>query len=79
MTLDQLDHGQQATVVSGDWAILAPEDAKRLRAMGLDEGASVTLAQRGMFGGFDPLAVTVGRMTVALRRAHAAAMEVEYS
>lgn len=79
MTLDQLDHGQHATVVSVDWAILAPEDAKRLRAMGLDEGASVTLAHRGMFGGFDPLAVTVGRMTVALRRAHAAAMEVEYS
>ncbi|WP_338446453.1 FeoA family protein [Pelagerythrobacter marensis] len=77
MTLDQLDHGQRATVVSVDWASLAPEDGKRLRAMGLDEGASVAVAHRGMFGGADPLAVTVGRMTVALRRAHAAAMEVE--
>ncbi|MEC9066657.1 ferrous iron transport protein A [Altererythrobacter marinus] len=77
MTLDQLDRGQRATVVAVDWASLAPEDAKRLRAMGLDEGASVSLAHRGMFGGADPLAVTVGRMTVALRRAHAAAMQVE--
>ncbi|USA38679.1 FeoA family protein [Pelagerythrobacter marinus] len=77
MTLDQLDRGQRATVVAVDWASLAPEDAKRLRAMGLDEGASVSLAHRGMFGGGDPLAVTVGRMTVALRRAHAAAMQVE--
>ena len=77
MTLDQLDRGQRATVVAVDWASLAPEDAKRLRAMGLDEGASVSLAHRGVFGGGDPLAVTVGRMTVALRRAHAAAMQVE--
>ena len=77
MTLDQLDRGQRATVVAVDWASLAPEDAKRLRAMGLDEGASVSLAHRGMFGGADPLAVTVGRMTVALRRGHAAAMQVE--
>ena len=77
MTLDQLDRGQRATVVAVDWASLAPEDAKRLRAMGRDEGASVSLAHRGMFGGADPLAVTVGRMTVALRRAHAAAMQVE--
>jgi ferrous iron transport protein A len=30
-----------------------------------------------VFGGRDPLAVTVGRMTVAVRRVHAAAMEIE--
>ena len=34
-------------------------------------------ANRGVFGGRDPIAITVGRMTVALRRVHAAAMEVE--
>jgi ferrous iron transport protein A len=77
MTLDQLDRGQQATVLSVDWASLAPEDAKRLQAMGLDEGAHVAVAHRGVFGAADPLAVTVGRMTVAVRRIHAAAMEVE--
>ncbi len=31
----------------------------------------------GVLGGRDPLAITVGRMTVALRRNHAAAMQVE--
>lgn len=77
MTLDQLDRGQRATVLSVDWAILAPEDAKRLQAMGLDEGARVAVAHRGVFGGADPLAVIVGRMTVAVRRIHAAAMQVE--
>ena len=77
MTLDQLDRGQRATVLSVDWASLAPEDAKRLQAMGLEQGASIAVAHRGVFGGADPLAVTVGRMTVAVRRIHAAAMEVE--
>ncbi|RXZ66636.1 ferrous iron transport protein A [Pelagerythrobacter rhizovicinus] len=77
MTLDQLDRGQRATVLSVDWAILAPEDAKRLQAMGLDQGAHVAVAHRGVFGGVDPLTVTVGRMTVAVRRVHAAAMTVE--
>lgn len=77
MTLDQLDRGQRATVLSVNWARLAPEDAKRLQALGLDQGASIAVAHRGVFGGADPLAVTVGRMTVAVRRIHAAAMEVE--
>jgi ferrous iron transport protein A len=36
----------------------------------------VAVAHRGVFAGRDPLAVSVGRMTVALRRMHAAAMEV---
>ena len=77
MTLDQLDRGQRATILSVDWARLAAEDVKRLQAMGLDEGARVAVAHRGVFGGADPLAVIVGRMTVAVRRIHAAAMEVE--
>ena len=37
----------------------------------------MSLAYRGVFGGRDPLAVEVGRMTVALRRVHARAMQVE--
>lgn len=77
MTLDQLDRGQRATVLSVDWANVAPEDAKRLQAMGLDEGANVAVAHRGVFGGVDPLTVIVGRTTVAVRRIHAAAMTVE--
>jgi ferrous iron transport protein A len=30
-----------------------------------------------VFAGRDPLAITIGRMTVALRRVHARAMQVE--
>jgi len=75
-TLDLLPPLQRATIVAVDWATLAPEEAKRLKAMGIDEGAQVTVAHRGIFGTRDPLALTVGRMTVAVRRAHARAMRV---
>lgn len=77
MTLDQLERGISATILSVDWGMLAPDEGKRLRALGLDEGAEVSVAHRGVFAGRDPLAVTVGRMTVAVRRVHAAAMTVE--
>ncbi len=77
MTLDALPIGQRARIVAVDWPDLVPEEAQRLRALGLDQGMQVAIAHRGVFGGKDPIAVEVGRMTVALRRAHAAAIEVE--
>jgi ferrous iron transport protein A len=77
MTLDLLPIGQPARIVAVDWSQLVDEEAQRLRALGLDEGARVAVAYRGMFGGRDPLAITIGRMTVAVRRAHAFAMQVE--
>ena len=77
MTLDSLPIGQTARIAAVDWAVLAEEEGQRLRALGLDAGAQVAVAHRGIFGGADPLAVTIGRMTVALRRAHARAMQVE--
>ncbi|GGN52841.1 MAG: ferrous iron transport protein A [Novosphingobium sp.] len=77
MTLDLLPLGKTARIVAVDWSVLVPEEARRLRALGLEEGAKVSLAHRGVFGGKDPLAIAVGRMIVALRRAHAAAMSVE--
>lgn len=76
MTLDELPRGASATIASVAWDALAPEEALRLRALGIDQGAEITVAYRGVFGGADPLAVTLGRMTVALRRAHAAAMQI---
>jgi len=60
-----------------DWDSLVEEEAQRLRALGLDVGARVSVTHRGVFAGRDPLAITVGRMTVALRRVHARAMQVE--
>lgn len=77
VTLDQLPLGASARIAAVDWTLLVPEEAQRLRALGIDEGARVRLAYRGVFFGRDPLAVEIGRMTVALRRTHARAMTVE--
>jgi ferrous iron transport protein A len=74
--LDQLPLGRKARIAAVDWAQVVPEEAQRLRALGIDEGAEVTLAYRGIFAGRDPLAIEIGRMTVALRRSHARAMTV---
>lgn len=77
MTLDLLPLGQPARIVGVNWRALVPEEGQRLRALGIDLGAKVRVSHRGVFGGGDPLAVEVGRMTVALRRVHARAMAVE--
>lgn len=77
MTLEGLERGHRARIVSVDWDRFAVEDGVRLRALGIDQGARVAIAHRGVFGGRDPIAVMVGRMTVAVRRVHAAAMEIE--
>jgi ferrous iron transport protein A len=77
MTLDLLPIGRRARIVAVDWSQLVAEEAQRLRALGLDEGARVAVSHRGVLGGRDPIAVMIGRMTVALRRVHAQAMQVE--
>jgi ferrous iron transport protein A len=76
-TLDLLPIGKRARIVAVDWSRLVEEEAQRLRALGLDEGARVAISHRGILGGRDPIAVMIGRMTVALRRVHAQAMRVE--
>ena len=77
MQLDELPLGQPARITKVDWAQLVPEEAQRLRALGIDSGTKITLAYRGVFAGRDPLALEIGRMTIALRRVHARAMTVE--
>lgn len=77
MTLDSLPPQRRAEIVAVDWSLLAPEEGKRLRALGLDEGAEIAIAHRGIFAGKDPIALTIGRMTIALRRSHARAMQVK--
>ena len=76
MTLDLLPIGQRARIVAVDWTRLVEEEALRLQALGVDAGASVSVAHRGIFAGRDPIALSIGRMTVALRQAHAQAIEV---
>ena len=77
MTLDALPPRRRARITAVDWDTLAPEEATRLQALGIDTGAEVEIAHRGIFVGKDPIALSVGRMTVALRRMHARAMSVE--
>lgn len=77
MTLDSLPTGQRARITAVDWAALAPDEGRRLRALGIDEGARIAVSHRGIFLGHDPLAIMIGRMSVAIRRAHARAMTVE--
>ena len=76
MTLDLLESEKLATIVTVNWTVLADDEAKRLQALGIDTGAEVTVMHRGSFGTRDPLAIRIGRMTVALRRSHALAIEV---
>ena len=74
MTLDGFENDTTARIVAVDWASLAEGEAKRLRALGVDEGAEVSVVHRGVFGTRDPLALRIGRMTIALRRVHARAI-----
>nr|WP_240624675.1 FeoA family protein [Aurantiacibacter odishensis] len=77
LTLDLLAPLERAEITHVDWSVLAPDEGKRLRAMGIDEGARVAIAHRGIFIGRDPIAIMVGRMNVAIRRVHARAMQVK--
>lgn len=79
MTLDQIATGTTARIASVDWCALAVDEVKRLQALGIDEGAEISVVHRGIFFGRDPLAVRIGSMTVALRRSHARAMTLDIS
>jgi len=74
-SLDDLALGTRAQIESVDWSALAESEACRLRHFGFDEGVAVEPLHLGPFGR-DPLAVRVGRMTVAIRRHHARAVRV---
>jgi ferrous iron transport protein A len=76
LRLDELPFRTPAAVTAVDWAVLTPAEGRRLRNLGLDEGVMVEALHAGPFGR-DPLAIRIGRMTVAMRRAHARAIAVE--
>ena len=65
-----------ATVTAIDWTALSAMDGQRLREFGLHEGAEVEALHRGGMLGRGPIACRIGRMTIAMRRAHAAAISV---
>lgn len=70
-----LAHAQRGTVSEVDWHQLSAPEARRLRELGLDEGVEIELVRKpGWLGG--PMACRIGRMTVALRRHVAQAIQV---
>ena len=75
LALDELALGASGRITDVDWSALGDGEACRLRHFGFDEGVTVEPLHTGPFGR-DPLAVKVGRMTVAIRRNHARAIRV---
>ncbi|HEU4956231.1 MAG TPA: FeoA family protein [Sphingomicrobium sp.] len=73
--LDQLKLGTRAHIAAIDWASLGDSEARRLKHFGFDEGVTIEPLHLGPFGR-DPLAVRVGRMIVAIRKAQAQAVKV---
>ena len=78
MRLDQLPFNAPARIAAIDWKQVSDTEGRRLRELGFDVGMAVESLHAGLFGR-DPLACKIGRMTVAIRRAHAAAISVEPS
>ena len=76
LSLDQLPYRTPATVSGIEWALLSESEAKRLRNLGFDEGMEIEALHGAPFGR-DPIAVRIGRMMVAIRRAHARTITVE--
>lgn len=75
-SLDRLAIGTKARVCAVDWDALEEAEGCRLRHFGFDEGVVVEPLHLGPFGR-DPIAIRIGRMTVAIRRRHAGAIQVQ--
>ena len=75
ISLDLVEVGTRALVAAIDWDSLDEGEACRLKHFGFDEGVAVEPLHLGPFGR-DPIAIRVGRMTVAIRRRHASAIRV---
>jgi ferrous iron transport protein A len=69
--------GQSGVIARLDDAMLGSHAIRRLRAIGFSEGTRVEPVHRGVMFAEDPIAVRAGRMTLAIRVAQAAAIEVE--
>jgi ferrous iron transport protein A len=68
VSLDNQPLKAPARIISIDWTAIPETEGHRLRSLGLDDGVMVEALHRGILFWRDPLAVRVGRMTVALRR-----------
>ena len=73
--LDCIEMGRRGRIQRIDWSVLDAAESSRLKHFGFDEGVLVEPLHSGLFGR-GPMAVKVGRMTVAIRRTHARAIQV---
>jgi ferrous iron transport protein A len=77
VNLDTLPIGQPARISAIDWTAIPESEGHRLRSLGIDSGVQVEALHKGILFWRDPIAVRVGRMTVALRRKVALAISCE--
>ncbi len=77
MQLDQLPLNRAAVIRAIDWDVLPDQEGHRLRSLGFEPGVTIEAMHKGILMWRDPLAVRVGRMTVALRTNVAAAIDCE--
>jgi ferrous iron transport protein A len=75
--LSQLPRHTPARIVNVAWAAMAKSEQVRLKGLGVETGAEVELLHQGGWWHKDPLAVRLGRMTIAMRRALASHIQVE--
>jgi ferrous iron transport protein A len=75
-SLDRLPLGSPARIIAIDWDALDASEGRRLRELGLLDGAEITALHRGGLFWRDPLAIAIGRMRIAIRARHAAAVRV---
>lgn len=77
MQLDHLPLNRAAVIRAIDWDVLPDHEGHRLRSLGFEPGVAIEALHKGILMWRDPLAVRVGRMTVALRTNVAAAIDCE--
>ncbi|MFZ1367192.1 FeoA family protein [Sphingorhabdus sp.] len=77
VTLDQLPFDMPARISAINWDAIDATEGHRLRSLGFDSGIMIEVLHKGILLWHDPLAVRIGRMTVALRRKVAAAVSCE--
>jgi ferrous iron transport protein A len=76
LRLDTLPPNTPATIAQIDWTALESAAAKRLKAFGFEDGATIETLHFGGIIAKDPIAFRIGRMTIALRRVQAASISV---
>lgn len=76
MRLTSLEPNRPVHVETIDWDALSEMDGRRLRELGLHEGCTIELLHRAGFRGRGAHACKIGRMIVAMRASHAAAITV---